>query len=225
VIIAHASDLHGNYKALDKVATPDLWVITGDFFPNYGRGPKTNRTIDPNFERAHQLRWWRYKATSVKSRLRGRPVLWVPGNHDFINLSTMLGAYDYTGDAYDVTTESVELFGYRFAGYREIPYLAGEWVGEVMDFQDIVQRTMELDPDILLTHAPPAGILDDDLEGEYGHGVGVTAQTQWYSYREHRVTHHFFGHIHAQGGKTHEEMGVKFINSATCVQIIELPDR
>ena len=221
MIIAHASDLHGSYKALGKVETPDLWLITGDFFPNYGRGRKTGGLIDAEFERSHQRRWWGYKGASIITRLRGKPVIWCPGNHDFVSLEVLLKR-NYPALVHDVSKTPLEFMGQTWAGYREIPYLAGEWMGETQDFQEIVRTAMSANPTILVTHAPPGGILDDDKEGEYGHGCGVTAQTSALAYQEHRVTHHFFGHIHAQGGKTHEEMGVKFVNSATCIQIIEI---
>lgn len=220
--IVHASDLHGDYRILGKAPHEfDVWAITGDFFPNYGRGSKTGGLIDPDYERSTQLRWWGWKGGSVMRRLRDRPVMWMAGNHDFISLAQMLKGSDYQGPVFDVTT-AVDFEGQRFAGYREIPRIVGEWPGEVDDFSDIVKKTMEKDPTILLTHTPPGGILDDDREGAMGHGVGVTAQSLWFAYRPHRVTHHFFGHIHAQGGKRAQEMGVIFINSATTLQVVEV---
>ena len=224
MIIGHASDLHGAYKKLEVPSLPDVWVITGDFFPNYGRGPRTNKTIDKSMEHGHQLRWWRYKGPSVMRRLGGKPVLWMPGNHDFISLAGMLKVANYPF-AHDVSKEPIDLMGQRFAGYRDIPYLEGEWMGEThrADFEPIVRQAMEADPTILLTHAPPEGVLDDDCEGPTGHGPGIPGQIRMLAYMPHRVTHHLFGHIHKQGGKIVEEMGIKFVNSSCCVQMLDVP--
>ena len=87
--------------------------------------------------------------------------------------------------------------------------MSGEWNGETYDFKEVVDRAMLCDPDILVTHAPPAGILDDRA-----HGGGISELTNYLSYREHSVKAHFFGHIHETGGRVVEKMGIKFINGA-----------
>lgn len=224
MIIGHASDLHGNYKKLETKTLPDLWLLTGDFFDNLGRTDRTGRAIVPAMEISYQHRWWGLKGDSVMRRLGGKPVILVGGNHDFISLAGCLRRANYPY-VRDVTEGAVDFGGQRFAGYREVPYLIGEWVGEVerANFRPIIDKAMDEDPTILVTHAPPDGVLDDDLEGPTGHGPGVDEQVNLLAFRPNRVTHHFFGHIHKQGGKTQEEMGITFVNSATCLQLIDVP--
>lgn len=62
-----------------------------------------------------------------------------------------------------------------------------------------------------MTHGPPAGILDDD---GHGAGYGNKALTTHLCYSPHKITHHFFGHAHANGGAVHEDLGVTFVNGA-----------
>lgn len=216
--IGHASDLHGRYGMLDRIDLPDVWAITGDFFPNEGRAA-TGRIVAAA-EVDHQVRWWRHKGPSVMRRLGGRPVLWVGGNHDFVSLEKMLKSSGYEGDAYDVTLGPVDIGGHRFSGFREIPYIDGEWVGESHDLSGVVDRVVDEDPTVLLTHAPPAGILDGGPHS--GHGGGVSPLTTALTWRLHRVVAHLFGHIHEFGGRQVEEMGIRFVNGAEDVRLVEI---
>lgn len=219
--LAHISDMHGRYQMLEGVELPDAWAITGDFFPNKGRGPSGR--IDPSTEVDHQVKWWRHNGASIMRRLGGRPVLWVGGNHDFVNLAGFLKMSQYEGAAFDVAAEAVDFGGHRFAGFREVPYIDGEWVGEAHDLSEVVSRAMDADPTVLLTHAPPAGILDDDGMGTMGHGGGVRPLTVALTWRHHRIVAHLFGHIHEHGGQSVEEMGIRFYNgAATSPRIIEI---
>jgi Icc-related predicted phosphoesterase len=219
MIIAHASDLHGSYKKLTKVGDLDfdLWLITGDFFPNYGRGTKTQGKIDPVYERLFQERWWSYKSQSIMDKLKGKPVIWIAGNHDFISLHQKLVEAKYCASSFDLSLGPVDFAEQRFSGYREIPFIAGEWPGESHDFSLIVQKAMDADPTILVTHAPPAGILDAESCGEH---CGVANQTSAMTYQNHRITHHFFGHVHHCGGQVKQEMNITFVNSAKTIQLI-----
>ena len=209
--IAHVSDIHGHYSTLDRLGgdAPDLWVITGDFFPNKTRGHVPTET-------RWQTNWFGYKSFSIRRRLLGAPVLLVPGNHDYVNLAGLLRRDGV--DAQEVTPDGVEFRGVRFAGFGHIPFVAGEWNREstTQELYDLTHRTLDCDPDVLLTHAPPDGILN----GRY---PGIGPLTTALTYRPHRVTHHFFGHSHEDGGKSVEHMGITFVNSATTPQWVELP--
>ncbi len=86
--ILHTSDLHARTSfLLDAMRTTvwDVWVDTGDFFPNRTAG---NRQIEPAF----QTRWAEWPALGPKlvEILRGRPLLSVAGNHDYISLARVV---------------------------------------------------------------------------------------------------------------------------------------
>lgn len=209
--IGHFSDLHGDLSGLfDSTVLPDVWVASGDFFPNITRG-------DTDIEPGYQKTWFGIVADEFIDRLGGRPLVWMGGNHDYADLGELLRDRGYP--AYNVTPEGVMVADLRFAGFRNINYIAGEWNGETRDFSDVVARTFASDPDILVTHAPPAGILDAN---PYGLDYGITALTTALTYESHNIKAHFFGHAHGGGGQRCVEMDIKFCNSAEHVQFIDV---
>ena len=218
--VLHSSDLHGKYKKLivEHATTEfDVWVDSGDFCDTKGRVAKTGFAIDPDAERFHQIRWLGYKSlvTRFKEWLHGRPAIMVCGNHDFISFPHMLKAAG--ADIYIIITPAgVAVLGKTWAGFREINWMGGEWQGEVHDLSEIVASTLASNPDILVTHAPPAGIFD-------GHdGYGIRPLTAALAYSEHKVKAHLFGHCHTTPGVV-EEMGITFSNAAGKAEIIEIP--
>jgi len=205
--ILHTSDLHGKHKPLLSVdpSTFDVWVDTGDFFPTAGRHKGIGFRIHPPAEVSHQGRWVGCKmlGSRLTEWLDGRPAIICSGNHDFISLHAVLRGSG--ADAHQVTPEGFDLLGHRWAGFREIPFIIGEWAGECHDFSPFLER---LDPsaDILVTHAPPGGILSEEW--------GIGSLTQHLAYKPHNVKLHLFGHVHGCGGQEREEMGIRFVNSA-----------
>jgi Icc-related predicted phosphoesterase len=218
--IAHASDTHDRPSIITAVKDVDCDVIilTGDILNNQGRCSKTEGKIVPYMERKYQESWFRKQAKKWAPAFAMRPVIYVAGNHDFIAIDRWLAHYGFT-NLHVITDENpcVEVAGKRFAGFRQVPYIAGEWMGEEHDLRPHVERAMACDPDILVTHAPPGGILDGD------EGYGVAALTTALFYTPHRVTHHFFGHTHSHGGQVITEGGILFSNAAEHLNIIEVP--
>jgi len=208
--IAHASDLHGWFQILDSVTlVPDVWIFTGDFFPNRTRG-------NYGIEVLYQTQWYASFARDLVALLRGAPVLLVPGNHDYADLAALLRRDGV--DAREVTPHGAVFQGLRFSGFGHIPLICGEWNREAShrELCDLTLTTFQSDPDVLLTHAPPDGILN----GQYN---GIGAVTSALAYQKHKVRLHLFGHSHEDGGKFAQHMGVLFVNSATTVQVVNLP--
>lgn len=222
VRVLHTSDLHSRYHRLEELLGTieglDLWIDTGDFFPNKTRGI---REVEQVYQRKWALDW-----TNIAERLakicidRNIKVLSIGGNHDYTSLAGLLRLAGMPeGTAYDLSsaTRSVRLHGLQFAGFREIPYIEGEWNGETHlgEFKHIVDRAMDHGPDVLLTHAPPDGILDAmDFQNTH---EGIPYLTSYLMNRPHNVRYHLFGHIHEDGGKTCEIGGILFSNAANVV--------
>ena len=208
--IGHMSDLHGNLSEfLAGSEMPDVWVVTGDFFPNNDDRAR--------WQESFQAAWFKRRAEKIVARFGGKPVLWVPGNHDFICLVEMIKSVDPDYPAYVVSPEGIEVLGVRWAGFREINFIVGEWQGETMPdaIRPIVERTMASDPQILLTHAPPAGIMCDQRDSRFNYGV--TSLANYLCYRPHGVVAHFFGHAHDGSGEE-EVAGIRFFNGSHAVR-------
>jgi Icc-related predicted phosphoesterase len=213
--ILHSSDLHGSYKPLLAALEGDydIWIDTGDFFPNKTRGTA--------IEASYQTRWFGgYKGLGerIKARIGNRPMISVPGNHDFVNLAHLLTrsgvqAFDITDPIFNPSFPPFSFHSVRFAGFREIPYIAGEWNGEAHCFDDQINRVAATNPDILLTHAPPSGVLSDQW--------GIPALTTYLFYQPHRIKLHLFGHVHEHGGEEVTEGGIRFVNGATTIRTVE----
>lgn len=206
--IGHFSDLHGKMQPLlDSTEIPDMWVCTGDIFPNKSRG------IIP-IEVPFQTAWFHDKKESIINKLGGKPLLYVAGNHDYVDFATLLAEAGYPAQTVD--SKGVVIDGVRFAGFREIPYIQGEWFGEThsSDLAAIIVNLFDNPPDVLLTHAPPSGILD----GEWR--VGIPALTTVLTYSPHNIRAHLFGHAHIPDGGHVEEMGIQFYNSACICQFL-----
>lgn len=208
--------MHGAYNILNRVKeAPDLWCLTGDIFPYMGFDHQAQWGV-PSFEIPHQTRWFSYKGESIVRRLQGKPVLLVPGNHDFADLAKLLRLHG--ADAQEVTPEGVDFRGVRFAGYGHIPYMEGRWNREVdtSELWDLSLRTLKVgDPEVLLTHGPPGHILTATYPGN-----GSLMDALYHI--PHRVRVHLFGHIHETGGRSYEYMGIRFYNSATTVQVLDV---
>lgn len=219
--IWHASDTHNRPSIVKTVADVecDVIVLTGDILANKGRvDPARGGTgrIEPHLERKYQDQWFRKVAKKWAVAFAGRPVVYCPGNHDFIDIGPWLAHYGHT-NLHVISAEipCVEVLGKRFAGFREIPWIDGEWMGETHDLQEPVDRAFACDPDVLVTHGPPAGI----LAGQFGYGnAALTSALTW---RHHMIVAHLFGHEHSDCGVT-TEMGILFSNAAATGRLIEI---
>lgn len=215
--LMHASDLHGRYEMLDQAEGQefDAWCITGDFFPNKGR---SMYGISPADEARHQAKWFEHKEHSILRRLGNKPVITVDGNHDFVSLGALLQRAR-PGQIHRITPQGLDFMGVRFAGFPNIPFIGGHWNHE--SGKDVLSALCydvfeEGDPEVLVTHCPPHGILDE-IEG-----YGCTALTSNLTMRTHRVRAHLFGHCHLDGGKSMEKVGIMFHNGAEHVRLIEV---
>jgi Icc-related predicted phosphoesterase len=215
--VLHTSDLHGvSEPLLASQEDFEVWLDTGDFFPNRGRVQGTGYRIDSGTERCYQLRWLEDTDLLVRLRdwLHGRPALSVPGNHDFVSLAALLRQSG--ADAHRITTEGIRVSGCTWAGFREVPWMNGEWEGEVPNLSALVDAAFSADPDILATHAPPRGILDSP--GLFG----VPELAEALTGREHRIRAHFFGHEHDDGGKWIQVGQTLCVNGALSIVIVSV---
>lgn len=210
MLIAHASDLHTNIVPLWGLASKiDAFVITGDFFPD---SPYCHERAKP-----FQEDWFRKKKNAIFGAFDGKPVITVDGNHDFISLGEMLIKYGYPGQVHCITTpdKPIEFGGLSWTGYPHIPFTGGWWNKEceALEASRLAEQACLSWADVLVTHVPPAGIMSKQW--------GCTALRSYLDVHPHNFRYSFFGHVHENHGHC-EKDGIKFYNSATIVQLVEV---
>jgi len=207
--VLHSSDLHGDLELLLSYTDEfDLWIDTGNFLANSNH---TNfAAVQPTAERQHQLHWCNHKGVGqrITKWLDGRPAIICPGNQDFLPLHKVISHYG--ANTHLIKTAGIPVENKLWAGFREIPYLDGEWEGEIHDFDNLVEDVWFSMPDVLVTHAPPTGI----LSGQWGIPRLATALKE----QKHDIKHHFFGHNVAEGGMQTYIDGVWHYNGARHVR-------
>ena len=202
--ILHSSDLHGDWgNLLSHLGQSDfdLWVDTGDFFPNSTRGKAES-------EKPYQEGLFEKIQTKLVRALGARTLICVGGNHDYTDLAELVRRAG--GMAHNVSDGPIKYDGLTFSGFREIPYIQGEWNGEEHDLVPVVRAAMDTKPDVLVTHSP-GGLLNGGPGGHWG----IPYLHACLMYSEHQVRAHLFGHIHEAGQKVVTVAELMSSNAAT----------
>jgi len=136
-------------------------------------------------------------------------ILYTGGNHDRA-IQELAGYMDQPLDnALLLIDDSVQIDGVHFWGAPWVPDLQG-WAFYA-DSSTLKAKWAEIpeDTDVLITHTPPAGVLD--LPGSMTRHIGCQALTE----RLHALTPraHCFGHVHASRG-TQARGETTFVNAA-----------
>lgn len=113
---------------------------------------------------------------------------------------------------------AVEIDGLKIYGSPWQPRFF-DWAFNLMRGQELAEKWKLIphDIDILITHGPPHGILDEVPRqlGIENTGCEELRKRVEEVAEDGRLKLHVFGHIHCGYG-THEEFGVKFVNASTC---------
>lgn len=184
------SDTHSRHYTLGPLPEGDVLIHAGDF---------TNRGSEAEIASFSKF----LKAQPHKHKLV------ISGNHEFLFEQLPARARDALPDATYLEDEGIEIDGVRFFGTPWQPWFSG------LAFN--LQRGAPLaekwalipdNTDVLITHSPPAGILDANLEGE-----SIGCADLLVRVREVKPKAHLFGHAHPSYG-THAEGGTIFVNAA-----------
>lgn len=165
--ILHISDTHGLHRQLTKLPDADIIIHSGDI------------TENGNEEEAFDFINW-------LCDLPYKYKVFIAGNHDICLFGEKLSGLDE--NCYYLYGESVTIEGLKIHG---IPYFVNEVRNEKLSK---MISEIPLDTDILITHCPPLGVLDD-ANGSYD---GVLSLLQ--KVDEVNPKLHLFGHTHNQNG-------------------------
>lgn len=167
------SDTHGNVEL--EVPPGDLLLYTGDH-SKAGNRQELERSAD----------WLR--------SLSHRHKVVLAGNHDFILQQSESFARELFAPMIYLQDQEASVAGFRVYGSPWTPAFGGVWAFQGRDLAPIWEK---IPPglDILLTHGPPANILDRALSGAPAGCASLAAQVC-----AKRPKLHVFGHIHEAFG-------------------------
>jgi Icc-related predicted phosphoesterase len=224
--ICHFSDWHGALCEGGDPTEADLYVCTGDMYPNFPIRTYGRIFIDAHAEEQAQKSWaagqgsWRKFLGSPDA-----PIIVVRGNHDFTEVAPMFG-----GEIYEIGLDSNTTFnvlGLKVGGFRGVNRIGCGWSDEFNQLEmDELARDLPLDLDILVTHSPPFDILDF-----YGQPLGSKAISAHLNNRkmkalakasEDKPLLHCFGHIHEGAGVVKIE-NTTFSNASLRYNELEFP--
>lgn len=192
------SDTHGLHDQV-KVPNGDILICAGDV------------TDDPGQASLRMfLKWFNNHPHPIK--------ILIAGNHDWAFEKWPKQARDmvseYAPNVKYLEDESFESDGIKFHGSPVSPRFY-DWAFN-RDRGPDIQRHWDMIPDdtqVLITHGPPMGILDETTHGKGGH-FGCSNLDSTIRERLKNLKLHVFGHFHGPGGKVEMRDGVMYVNAS-----------
>ena len=168
--ITHISDTHGYHKNSELVGG-DILIHSGDIVDYKGKIPN-NEIIE-----------WIDKSPYEYKII-------VLGNHD-----EELLKFNLPDRIILLNNDLVDIFGIRFYGLTSTlkELSATECFGQLTELEIKNEFKNEIF-DILVTHGPPKGILDN----KYGNNIGSVSLLEYV--KDHKPKYHLFGHAHHSKG-------------------------
>ncbi len=149
------------------------------------------------------------------SNLPHRYKIFIAGNHDWLFETNNSYARSLLSSKIIYLQDSfVEIEGLKIYGSPWQPRFY-DWAFNLMRGAELAEKWKLIpnDTDVLITHGPPHGILDEVPRQYWIENTGCEELRK--KVEEIRPKAHIFGHIHCGYGQT-EEFGVKFINASNC---------
>ncbi|MEK7723259.1 MAG: metallophosphatase domain-containing protein [Acidobacteriota bacterium] len=153
------------------------------------------------------------------SKLPHKYKIFVAGNHDWLfetdnglSRSLLDKSIIYLQDSF------VEIEGLKIYGSPWQPRFF-DWAFNLNRGVELAEKwkLIPLDTDILITHGPPNGLLDEVERGSWTENTGCEELRKRVETLAEfgKLKLHLFGHIHCGYGQD-EQSGVKFVNASTC---------
>ena len=170
------ADTHGAHRQLEIPSDTDILICAGDAVEDDMKGGEYDDFLE----------WF--------SAQPGKYKIFVPGNHE---LSFDIDAADairplFTKRGIILLEDAVDEFD-------------GVVIGSISGNSRIADEDIPTDLDILVTHYPPMGILDEGFGSPEILNFVLKA----------KPAYHLFGHVHKTGGEESSGMATRFINIAS----------
>lgn len=204
------SDTHNQHKNLE-IPKCDVLVHSGDF------------SYTGDFQSIWEINEWFGK---LKKEKKVKEVIAVSGNHDrgFEQNPTLFRSL-MTNCIY-LQDELTELMGFKWYGSPRTPFF-NNWAFNEQRGADIKKWWDRIpdDTNVLITHGPPYGILDVNIEEIYSLPLGPEhlgceeLKKRIDELKNLKLS--VFGHIHSSNG-IEEHNGVKFVNASVLNESYEV---
>lgn len=187
--IGFFSDTHGRHNKL-KIEPVDILICGGDF--------SNSKNIHKNEEEIiYFLEWFSDQPAKHK--------IFISGNHEMflekLSKEKHIKQYirQFFNDLIYLEDSSVKIEGIKIYGSPWVPTYGNFAFMKIdvslKDKYDLIEE----DTDILITHGPAYGCLDDVFKGYRGPRVGSVELDK--ALKRLNVKYHLFGHIHEECGK------------------------
>lgn len=200
--IVAISDTHQAYiKDLPK---GDVLIHAGDFSLLPKNAHENRELMEAELR---DLKNWFYE---VKNNYKY--VVLVPGNHDWIFEVDYQFACEFMDEIIVLNDKAITLDGVKIWG-SPINLEYRDWAFNRAPGEEILKHWNQIphDTDILVTHGPPLGILDQAYPEKNSDALGDIDLLN--TVKNLNLKAHIFGHIHGSHG-TKEEFGTLFVNAS-----------
>ena len=190
--IVALSDTHMGHSAITDIPSGDMIIHAGDL-----------TSVGKKWEVKDFLDWF--------DSLNFKYKIFIAGNHDFLFEQDPIVARKIipNGVIY-LQDESVLVEGIKFYGS---PYTLefGNWAFMKKPGKEMYTCCSKIptDTDVIITHGPPFGILDQCIRGKNLGSIELTNRIN-----QCNPLAHVFGHIHEGHGRFTNEKGTQFINAS-----------
>ena len=215
--ICALSDTHGTYpihECLEGLSHYcDTLVHAGDF-----TGGWVNRTNRQLIDITHRRSFHKFvqELVYVQKIYNFKNIIVVPGNHDQIVQLEQRKCKAYFADhgIHMLVDEGIVIDGVKFYGTP--------WTNEFFNWYYMMPdkrlmlpfEAIDKDTDVLISHGPPYGILDQDMNDEH---LGSRSLLEVLGRNDHHISHCVFGHIHESGMRLCQHEGI--IHQNVSIQI------
>ena len=192
-------DTHGKHEELG-VLEGDVLIHCGDFCDGFRKDPRDVENIDA---------WFAKQQVEL--------ILCVGGNHDFGAEERIENGEPIFEHAVWLMDEAHEHRGVKFFGSPWVPHLQG-WAFYLSEVE--LREKWSLipdDTDVLITHTPPGGILDQPRSRQINCGCEHLLRRV----RKVRPRFHLFGHNHASAG-LEKDGPTTFVNASVVDSKLEV---
>jgi len=146
--------------------------------------------------------------------------IFVAGNHDWLfETNNHYARTLLDSSIHYLQDSSIEIGGLKIYGSPWQPRFF-DWAFNLMRGAELAEKWKLIpeDTDILITHGPPFGILDEVPRQDFIENTGCEELRKRVETIKPKL--HIFGHIHCGYGTT-EKFGVKFVNASNCDESYE----